>query len=247
MKNLLLLSFLVFTLVSCQFSETMVMNEDGTGRMSLSMDLGEMMAFGGDMSQDSTFVKQDTIIAFKDILEQKKDSIALLPKDEQKRLYAMANYFLKVDADPAVNKMIVDVYVDFTSVSEANDLMKGFEQTNGLIPGSNTSNDTSEDSKQSEPELIGVRYSYKKGVFIRDAYIKDEKRHSAQVDSMKQTEAFMGEMMYKLKYTFPRKIASSSVEDATYSLDGKTIVVERKFIEYFRDPDLLDVTVELEK
>ena len=213
--------------------------------MSLQMDLSEMMAFGGEMSQDSTFVKQDTIIAFKDILEEKKDSIARLPKEEQRRIKAMENYFLKVFSDPTENKMVIDVFVDFKSVSEAQDLMKGFEQTSGFIPGSDANPE--EGSSESEPELIGVKYSFKKGVFTRDAYIKDKERHKAQVDSMKQTEAFMGEMMYKLKYTFPKKIAKSSVEDATYSLDGKTIVIERRFIDYFKNPDVLDVVVELEK
>jgi hypothetical protein len=245
MKKLLFLFVVLITAVSCQFSETMVLNEDGSGRMSLSMDLGEMMAFGGDMSQDSTFVKQDTIIAFRDILEEKKDSIAKLPKEEQRRLKMMENYFLKIDSDPAENKMMIDVYVDFKSVSEAQDLMKGFEQTSSYIPGSEVS--AEEESSESEPELLGVNYEFKKGVFKRDAYIKDKIRHSAQVDSMKQTEAFMGEMMYKLKYTFPRKIAKASVKDATYSLDGKTIVIERRFIDYFKNPDVLDLTIELEK
>ena len=52
---------------------------------------------------------------------------------------------------------------------------------------------------------------------------------------------------YTLKYTFPRKIVKSSIEDATYSLDAKTIEVSRSFIDYMKDPNVLDLVVELEK
>ena len=81
---------------------------------------------------------------------------------------------------------------------------------------------------------------------IMDSYIIDEAAHKRQVDSMKQAEAFMSSMKYKIKYTFPRRIKKTSVEDATFSLDGKTMELERSFLDYFRDPDVLDVRVELE-
>ncbi len=98
--KLLALIGLIFCLVGCQFTETMVLNEDGTGRMTLSMDLTEMMAISGEMGKDSTMVKQDTVISFKDILEEKKDSIAELPKEERQRLEAMENYNLRMFSDP---------------------------------------------------------------------------------------------------------------------------------------------------
>jgi hypothetical protein len=63
---------------------------------------------------------------------------------------------------------------------------------------------------------------------------------------MKQAEAFMGGAIYRLKYTFPKKIKKVSVEDATFSLDGKTMEFERSMLEYMKDPDILDVEVELE-
>lgn len=219
------------------------MNEDGTGRMSLSMDLSEMMAFGGEMSSDSTFTKEDTIISLKQIFEEKKDSIAKLSKSEQKRLKAMENYKIHMVSDPDENKLIVDIFTDFKDISEANDLMKGFEQSEGFLPGNSSSGDN---EGGPEPELMGVAYTFKKGVFKRDAFIKDVERHKAQLDSLKQAESFMSSMKYKLKYTFPRRIKKASVEDATYSLDGKTIELERNFLDYFKNPDVLDLEVELE-
>ncbi|HAT66114.1 MAG TPA: hypothetical protein DCS66_16220 [Flavobacteriaceae bacterium] len=243
-KKLIALVVITMALVSCQFTETLVLNEDGTGTMAISMDLSEMMAFSGEMAQDSTFVKQDTVVSFKDLLEQKKDSIAQLPMAEQKRLKAMENYKMRMVTDPETNKMVIDIFTDFKNISEANDLMKGFEQSQNVIPGASSS---TEEEKKDEPDVIGVSYSYAKGKFKRDAFIKDKAAHKTQVDSLKNAEAFMTGITYKVKYTFPRKIKKSSVEDATFSLDGKTLELQRSFVEYIKNPDILDIEVELEK
>ena len=174
----------------------MVLNEDGSGRMTIEMDLSEMMAIGGDMTEDSTMVKQDSIISFKDLFDEKRDSIAQLSESEQKRLKAMENYKLRMLTDPEENIMKVSIFTDFNSVSEANDLLKGFEQAENVMPGDSNEN---EGSSEPEPELIGVNYSYSKGKFVRDAYIKDTESHKVQMDSLKQIESFMGGTMYKIK------------------------------------------------
>jgi len=134
------------------------------------------------------------------------------------------------------------IFIDFDDVSQANDLMKGFEETENLIPGMNNS----DDSKEEDNNNVAVNYSFKKGVFKRDAYIRYPEKHKTQVDSIASVESFMNGMIYKLKYTFPRKIKKSSSEDATYSLDGKTIELKRTFLEYIKNPDVLDLEVELE-
>ncbi len=243
--RLLVLFVAAVTMISCQFSETMVLNEDGTGRMTIGMDVSEMMAFSNEFAKDSTMVKTDTTVAFRDILIEKKDSIAKLPKAEQERLMAMENYNVRVLADPETGLMKMSVFTDFKNVSEANDLMKAFEQGEGLMPS--TQDVTSESNNSSESDLIGVRYSYTDGTFTRDSYIKDEEKHRKQIDSLKEAEAFMSGMKYNLKYTFPKRIKLSSIEDATFSLDGKTIEVERTFLAYFKNPDVLDLVVELEE
>ncbi|MCB0456132.1 MAG: hypothetical protein R2776_00250 [Flavobacteriaceae bacterium] len=243
LKKYIALMAIGISMVSCQFTETMVLEEDGSGSMNLSVDLSEMMAFGGEMAKDSSFVKMDTIYSFKDLMAAKKDSIATLPAEEQKRLKAMENYQIRMNTDPETNTMVVDVFTNFKNVAEANELMKGFEQSQGIMPGS-----TSSDSKkESEPEVIGVSYSYSKGKFKRDAFIKDKAEHQKQIDSLKNAEAFMSGISYKIKYTFPKKIKKTSVEDATFSLDGKTLELERGFVEYLKNPDVLDIEVELEK
>jgi len=247
-RKLWLLALVAFTLVSCQFTESMVLNEDGSGTMKLSVDLSEVMAMSDGLDKDSTIVKTDTIIMMKDLLEARKDSISQLPQKEQDRLNAMKDFKVRMFIDPETMEMMIDVYTDFKNVNEVQDLTKGIEMSTDLIPGSGQNKGASDTKEgESEEELIGVNYSFKNGVFKRDAFIRNKEKHMQQLDSLKQAESFMSGMKYKLNYTFPKRIKESSVEDATFSLDGKTLTLERSYLEYFKNPDVLDLEVTLEK
>ncbi|MEM7186074.1 MAG: hypothetical protein AAF466_05385 [Bacteroidota bacterium] len=243
-KKFLLPTVVMMALISCQFTETMTLNEDGSGRMSISMDMKELMAFGG-MMEDTTMVKLDTIIRMKDVLLEKKDSIAALPKEEQERLKKIENFNFHSSMDPEAGTMMFDVFTNFTNIEEANEMMNAFETSGDYLMGMGKDTEVQTDSKSGG--IMAVAYSYANGKFMRDAFIKDKERHQMQVDSMKSAEGFMSSMTYKIKYTFPKKIIKSSVEDARYSLDGKTIEFERSFLEYLKDPDVLDLEVELEQ
>ncbi len=236
--------FLAIFLTSCQFTETLVLNEDGSGKMSLEMDMNEMMAFGAGMG-DSIATKIDTIISMKQFLIEKKDSISQLPEKQQEKLKKLENFNIHTVMNTESGEMLFNVFTDFKKVDEANELFNGFSETSKLMP--RMGNDMKIEKDESSDDIIGVSYSFKKGKFKRDAYIKDKEKHLQQVDSLKGSEAFMGSMMYTLKYTFPKRIVKSSIEDARYSLDGRTIEVERSFIEYFKNPDVLDLQVEIEK
>jgi hypothetical protein len=240
----LFLFLLTISLISCQFTETIVFNEDGSGKMSIEMDMGEMMAFGGE-STDSIATKKDTLIFIKDILEEKKDSISKLPQAEQKKLRRMKNYEMRMKIDSEKDELLFNLAVDFKSIERATGLLEGFGDSMSLMPSAGE--DLKFDSEQGKSDAIGVDYSFKKGMFKRDAFIKDEQKYKMQIDSLKGSESWLQNMKYTLKYTFPRKIVKSSIDDATYSLDAKTIEVTRSFIAYMKDPDILDLEVELEK
>ena len=52
LKKIFLLLVAVFTFVSCQFTETLTINEDVSGRMSMNIDMKEMMGLQGGGLQD---------------------------------------------------------------------------------------------------------------------------------------------------------------------------------------------------
>ncbi|AFL80204.1 hypothetical protein Aeqsu_0696 [Aequorivita sublithincola DSM 14238] len=245
MKKLFFLLALVFITASCQFTETMVMNEDGSGTMSVEVNLNEMMAFGGAAMMDSGVVKVDTIIYIKQYLEEKKDSISKLSKSEQEKLKKLENFNIHMKMNSETSEMTYDISTKFKNISEANDMLSALERAENLMP--NKDGNTEIKKEEDSPEVIGVNYSFKNGIFKRDAFIKDEKEHQKQVDSMKSAEAFMGSSNYMLNYTFPKKIKKTSNPEATFSEDKKTLSVQAPFTEYFKNPDLLDLEVELEK
>jgi len=243
-KKLCLLFILSIVLVSCQFSETMIIHEDGTGRMSLTMDMSEMMEMMP--SSDTLEPKVDSVMSFKKIFEEKKDSIATLPKEEQERLKLLENYQMRVLVDPETNKMEYEIFTDFKSVAEANNLLEGLNASESLSASAMGNNSKSKDKKEQQ-QPTAVKFSYKNNVFKRDAYIKDPEAFAKMSDSLKSIEAFMEDAMYKVKYTFPKNIKSVSIKDAKISDDGKTVTFQKSFFAYMKNPDELDVEIILEE
>ena len=246
MKKILILFVGAIVLVSCQFKETMIMNEDGSGRMAVSVDLTELMAMSNEFGADSTMTAQDTIIHLRDVFEEKKDSISQLPQAEQDRLAKIANFSVHTMMDPETNELMFDVFTNFDDVAEANELLAAFQESDQFMPGNDDSKGADDGSSDPSYDLIGVEYSFKNNRFVRDALIKDPEQHAVQMDSLVSVEAFLSSMSYTLSYTFPSKIKSASAQDAKLSMDGKTIELERSFIEYFKNPDVLDLEVILE-
>lgn len=244
-RKILFLFGISLVLVSCQFTEKMVLNEDGSGTISVEVNLSEMMAFGGDKAADSSLVKIDTTIYVKQFLEEKKDSIASLSKQEQIKLKKLENYIIRIKMDSESSEMAYTISTSFKSVSEANDMANGLDKAGDFIPGMNETPEEAQKEADS-PDIIGVNYSFVQGVFKRDAYIKDKKLHQKEVDSLQQTEAFLEGSNYTLNYTFPKPIKKVSDPAAVISNNKQTLTLEKPFIDYFKNPDLLDLKVELE-
>ncbi|WP_461305014.1 hypothetical protein [Aureisphaera sp.] len=244
-KQLFYFLALALLTVSCQFNETLTLNEDGSGRISISMDMSEMMAFSGELSDSAKVEKMDTLIRMKDVLEDKKDSIAQLPAKQQAKLKKLENFNFHTVMDSEKQEMFFNLYANFKNVNEANDLMSAFESSGDFIPSAGPGGG----DIYSDPDsggMMAVNFSYENGKFVRDAFITDKEKHRVQMDSIKNAEAFMSSMKYRIKYTFPRRIKTVSVDNARFSLDGKTVEFEVPFIDYFKDPDVLDLEVELE-
>lgn len=245
LKKIFLLVVLTVTMVSCQFSETMIINEDGTGRMSLTMDMSEMMAMMP--ANDSLDMKMDSVMSFKKLFEEKKDSIAKLPKAEQERLKMLENYQMRVLMDPEEQKMEYEIFTNFKSVEEANNLMEGMNASESMSLSPMGTTSQSKEKKEAQKQPTAVKFTFEKNIFTRDAYIKDPKAFAKISDSLQAFESFMEDAMYTIKYTFPKKIKSVSIEDAKISNDGKTVTFQKPFFAYLKNPDELDVQIILEE
>jgi hypothetical protein len=242
MKIFSLMSFVagLLLLTGCTFTETLSLNEDGGGKLSVKMDASELMSLAGTEMGEDLSEKIDTVIVFKDILENQKDSISKLPLEDQQRLLALKPYNIHIYLDEPNKKFFYDVYLNFNEVSEAD---KIFEVYNHLSEAGGTVDNEDGGIKQ---ESIKVNYSYKNKVFKRKAYIADIALHQRELDSLQGSEMILEATTYKLDYSFPRKIKSVSNQDALVGEDGKTLMYEVGYMDYFKNPEILDIEVILE-
>ncbi len=230
---------------SCQFSETIYINNDGSGKMSFNLDGSQLMQMGGDQMVNPNEKVIDSTVVFKDFLEKNKDSIATLPAEEQQRLKALENFNMHMLIDPKTKKMSVDLFTDFKNVDGLHDMFKMMNNAGAL-------NQKNDDKKPNPFSNLGtgesskVDYSFNGKVFKRSVTITDPEQLAKVKDSIGDAEMMLSASTYTINYHFPKKIKSVSLEDASFSEDHKSFSAEVSFKDYLIDPKRLDVEVILE-
>lgn len=243
--KLLYFLLIVILFTGCQFNEEIVLNEDGSGTMNIEINLDALMEITQGMSDEKKETKLDTVIYIKDFLEEKKDSITTLSMEEQQKLKKLELYKIQIQADSEEMMMRYKVIGDFKNVEEMNGITEAVGKIGEIVPTGMGSIQNKPD--ENSEDLIGVKYSFKNNVFRRISYIKDEKLHKQQIDSMQSIEGFLGTSQYSLQYIFPKKIKRTSNPNVEISSDRKSVNVRALFFDYFKNPELLNLEVELEK
>ncbi|MDF0717975.1 hypothetical protein PY092_17560 [Muricauda sp. 334s03] len=234
---------IIFLAASCNFTEEIHLEEDGSGKLSINFDGSEMMDMAGDELSKTNEEPIDSIISFKDFLEEKKDSIAQLPKEEQEKLKKLEPFNMRMVMNPEEKTMMFDLFSEFKNVTEVNDAFATFQDASSMGPNANPQQGQMKPTAQPTE----VNYTFRKNKFTRTAKIVDQELLEQQLDSLQGAEMFLSGSTYTLKYHFPKKIKSTTAEAATFSQDGKTLIYEVNFLDLMKDPSVLDLEVELEK
>ena len=232
-------------ITACNFTEELFLEEDGSGRINIHFDGNELMAGLNSMSPDSTQKEEkvDTTLVFKELLEEKKDSIAQLSPEEQEKLKKLEPFTMKMVMDSKEQKMQFDLFSEFKNVSEVNNAFNAFQEASsvGPQPGGNGP------SQQGPPPMpTEVIYGFDGSKFSRSTKILDENLFKQSIDSLKSAEMFLSGSTYTFKYHFPRRVKSTNAEGATFSMDGKTMIYEVNFMDMMKDPEAINIEVELE-
>ncbi|WP_298309669.1 hypothetical protein [uncultured Aquimarina sp.] len=255
--SLLVQTFLVaILLVGCQFSEDLHISEDGSGKISFNFDGSELLKMAGDKLGEGLGEEKkeekiiDTLMVFKDFLEEKKDSIAQLSQAEQDRLKKLESFKMHMFMDPKSYEMKFDLYSEFKDVSDLGNVFNDFKTASALggkNAGSSVGKAGDPLSNTEGEDPTKVSYTFKKNKFKRVTEILDKEKLKMSLDSLAQMKMFLASSKYKINYHFPKKIKKISSEKAMFSQDGKSFTLEVGFLEYMEDPTVLDVEVELEK
>lgn len=246
--KLLSFSFLLATLTSCTFTENININDNGTGNFSVDMDGSSLMAMAGDQigNQMGTAAKKDidSTFTFKQLFEEKKDSIAKLSPESQKELKKIENFVVHTKMSAEKKEFVMNLATDFKNVNELQDVLQTLstfqklEKGGGASPFGNNFGDNN--SKLS--------YTYNGKKFTRTAVIDQQKlAQKAKDSSADMSKMIFASSTYVLKYHFPKKIKKVSNPNALFSEDRKTITIQYPFTDYMENPDKLNFEVEFEK
>lgn len=243
MKNLryFFVAFIAIIFTSCQFTEEITFNKDGSGTYNLNVDMSAMMNSMSGL-QDNDSIKKDSekidsIINMKDILELKKDSISKLSKADKEIINAVKDMKMHVHVDEEKSEMDMDFMLDFNNISEIDDIRKKIEKAQQLQENKGESKEQIENHE--------VHYFFKKKKFERKVVMKELTPEEQEKFEENQTEynMFLTGSMYKLIYNFPRKIKKVNYPDATFSNNRKTLTIIVEMDSLLKNPQLLDFKV----
>ncbi|SHH03422.1 hypothetical protein [Winogradskyella jejuensis] len=257
-KLIVILSFLSF-LTSCDVTETIVFNQDGSGEFISTFDMGEMMAqmkaMGGDTENKEKGKVMDTTMIFADMMETYKDSIAALPEDKQATFEAIKDMYMTMKMDEDSGEMNMGIGMKFKSIED----LKGIQEKIKKAQSINQQADQVDMMKNQSPlgALEGgnnkVDYNMTAKGFSRKTTVAEKTEEqidelnsllSEEVDEMsKEFLKYFEASKYTVKLVFPKKVKSVSVEGAEISNGGKTVTYVASWMDYIKNPELLDVDV----
>ncbi|WP_394750123.1 hypothetical protein [Spongiimicrobium salis] len=233
---------------SCNFTEEIYVEEDGSGKISLKFDGSQLLETMNEMGAPSSdeFEKPiDSIMSFKEIFDEKRDSISKLPQEEQDKLKKLENFKMHMVMNPDEKLMKFDLFSDFKSVNDIGNVLNDFQNASA-ITSTQTVNGQSKSPVKSQKPTSEVTYSFSNNTFSRKVTITDQEAFQKSLEESKQTETFLTGSIYTFRYHFPRKVKSTTAKDATFTVDGKTMVYQVSFLEMLKDPESISFEVELE-
>ncbi|MDR7212330.1 hypothetical protein [Flavobacterium piscis] len=249
--KLLSFSFLIAILTSCTFTENIYVNDNGTGKFSVDMDGSSLMAMAGDQLGDQMGADAkkniDSTFTFKQLFEEKKDSITKLSPEAQKELKKLENFVVSTKMNAEKKEFLMTLSTDFKNVNELQDILQTLSTLQKLEKGTGSAAATAfgEGFGNNNTKL---NYTYDGKKFTRKAVIDTQKlAEKANDTAPDMSKMIFASSNYILKYHFPKKIKKVSNPNALFSEDRKTITIQHTFTDYMDNPDKLNFEVEFEK
>jgi hypothetical protein len=276
-------------LTSCAITETFEIKEDRSGNFRYDIDMSQMMEMAGNLGAEEPSKSKknkskknrevaskdlDTTFIFQSIFDEKRDSIAQLPIEEQQKLKRLEKFTIHMVMNEADKKFVYSMYADFDSIDELMEMLSPM-QTMQSIGGGGTSNPMAksasealkDDSKTSyfydgkvfkkivapgsfanalkqEMENVEEEINEESGEEIDDA---TEEEIDESLDKMTESMGMIFEQSsYKMIYRFPKPVKSITFENAQFSADRKTVTVDIAMDDYMEHPEKLSFEVVFE-
>ncbi|WP_452227993.1 MULTISPECIES: hypothetical protein [unclassified Lacinutrix] len=259
MKQFLLAIASVFLLTSCNFTEEISFNPDGSGEFVMRYDMSEVMKtmeeMGGGKNDDGKEkIKLDSVMYFKDMLVEKADSIATLSAEEQAKLKNLENIVIKMKMDEEAGVFDMGFGSTFTNLKNLPEALEKIEEAKKMNSENNSQFGKMGESaitKASESIFEYVDFSYDGKTFSR--FIKEDyeiapedlEALDAEISEMGDSKEVFDAMSYTLVYTFPKEIKSVTNKNAVISDDKKSVTLKMNFIDMIKAPEKMALDVKL--
>ncbi len=235
-SKLLTFIFISIFILSCSISEEITFNTNGSINYSFLMDGSSFMKMAPDsVSQDQKKVR-DSVITFSTFLEEKKDSIAKLPKETQKQLEALKPFIIKMHEDQNKKEFYVQLNGDFTNSSSLNSALAALNSFD--------SKDKNTNKLEKMEFLVPTVFEWNGNKLTKKSSVSEAMKTDSSAQSI--LTMFSGGK-FKAKYNFPKKVKKVSNPSALISQDGKSVIIEYDAADYLTSPEKTNLEVELEK
>lgn len=241
MKHLSAL-ILLLLLASCQITETITLNPDGSGTIEVVQlrDENSYMQLAGEKYlheeefKDTTYIFQDYITKYNEIF------LKYTPAD-QKLFLSYANVKVHLKKSSFEKEFRTTITQNFTKASEIPDLYKTDPYANDL---------KNNYALTAENDYYKISYSFNGTVFKRVVAVTNLEELQKTKDQFKKADPKYANLKlvqtYRLHYHFPRKIKSVSNEKAIISSDRKTIALDFQLSDCLQNPEITNLEIVLE-
>ncbi len=196
----------------------------------------------------------DTLIVFEDLFVRFRDSIAALPEQDRKTLENLRGMYMRTKIIEPKEEFKMSIGMGFDSFDDLRDIQKRVKEArdlNSRDSGMDNMTDNSPFSGLMGNEEDEVVYELTTSRFSRYTIVKrDSDSLNEAFDEMEKSDGefkdTFKESTYVISYTFPKRIKSTSIEDAEISDDRKTVTYSASWVRYLADPEIMDVLIEFE-
>lgn len=241
MKNYAL-CLLVLLVTSCQFTETIHLEENGSGKIetiALRDEHSYMQLMGESYTNEEKFV--DTTYVFKDLITKYVETFSRLPAFEKAIFQKFATVKVHSKKSSFEKEFRTTISQNFNKIEDVADLYKTEEYADDI---------ENNYALVAEEHYYSVNYTFDGSTFKRIVKITDEaqlKKEQEKIEELKDRfSKFKVAQEYVLKYYFPRKIKLVSHANAKISEDRKSLELKFFITDCLVNPESTNLEVVLE-
>ncbi|MFI0490125.1 hypothetical protein [Flavobacterium sp.] len=234
--------FLLLSLVGCQVTETIEINDDGSGKievLQLRDEQSYMQLARENYSKEEKF--EDSTFIFKDFITKYSETFSKLTPAEKIVFQKFENVEVHIKKNSYEKDFRTTLTQNFSKIEEVPDVYKTEEYADDLEHNYALS---------AEEHYYKVSYSFDRRIFKRIVKITDSielKKHQDKISEMKNKYSnFKINQPFTLKYHFPRKIKSVSNTNAKISADTKSVELQFLISDCLQNPEITNLEVVLE-